>query len=120
MTETQLATLTDLLQKLVAQNSSSQSKSQHELPKRILRSLRDIANDMNMDFDSIPQKTLRGCGKFIKEEYINHFNRCPLQTHCSRTCMYTKKEVKFVQPLIRKYFEMHSNGNSSDNSSESD
>ena len=43
MTETQLATLTELLQKLVAQNSSSQSKSQHELPKRILRSLRDIA-----------------------------------------------------------------------------
>ena len=121
MSQSQLATLTDLLQKLVTQTKSDELPKQilKPIPKRILLSVRDISKEMNLDFDSIPQNTLKGCGKFVKDEYINHFNRCPLQTR-SRTCLYTKKEVKFVQPLIIKYFEIHSNGNSSDNSSESD
>ena len=114
MNEDQINTLTQLLQKLVAE------KHTHiELPHRILRSIRDIANDMNMDYNSIPQKTLRGCGKFIGDKYIKHYGRRPLQMY-NRSCLYTKKEIKFVQSLIKKYFEMNnsdSGGNGDQNDS---
>ena len=126
MTEDQLATLTHLLQQLVTQTKSDfedkpqlkpkpKPQPKPEPPKRILRSLRDITMDMNLDFASIPQKTLRGCGKFVKDEYIKYFNKSPLQTHSSFTCLYTKKEIKFVKPLITKYFQM--NASDSDTSS---
>ena len=111
MNEDQINTLTQLLQKLVSEKQTHNI----ELPHRILRSIRDIANDMNMDYNSIPQKTLRGCGKFIRDEYIKHYGRRPLQMY-NRSCLYTKKEIKFVQPLIKKYFEM----NNSDSGSNSD
>ena len=105
MSDDQINTLTQLVQKLVAQNSL-QNQSYDDLPVRTLKSIRDIANDMNLDYNSIPHKTLRGCGKFITKEYVKHYNKRPFQMH-NRSCLYTKKEVKFVQLLIQQYFKAH-------------
>ena len=69
-----------------------------------------------MDCNSIKQKTLHDCGKFIRDEYIKHYGRRPLQMY-NRSCLYTKKEVKFGQPLIRKYFEMNNSDRGSNNDS---
>ena len=78
-----------------------------------MTTMRDIANDMNLDCSSIPQKTLRGCGKFITKEYVKHYNRRPFQMH-NRSSLHTKKEVKFVQPLIEQYFKAHAVPNNRD------
>ena len=115
MSDAQLSMLTKLLQELVTQNK--QNKSDSNPPKRILRTVAEIAKDMDLDFNSIPQKSFRGCGKFVKDEYIKHYDRCPLQTP-NRHCLYTKKEVKFVRPMIKRYFEMKTIDNNNDNSSE--
>ena len=114
MSDDQINTLTQLLQKLVSQKNL-ETKSHNELPKRILRSVRDIANDMNLDCKTLSHKSFSGCGKFVKDAYIKHYNRRPLQ-RCNNNCLYTKKEVKFIQPLIKKYFEM--NTSDSDNNSD--
>ena len=47
---------------------------------------------------------MRGCGKFVRDAYVERYGRNPLQMG-NNLCVYTEKEVKFVKNCIQKYFE---------------
>ena len=75
-----------------------------QLPMRYIIGVSKIASDMGIKMNDYPMKTLRACGKFVKDNYVKRYKRNPLQLQ-NNACLYTNDEIKFVQSMIRKYFK---------------
>lgn len=69
------------------------------------KNLRCIMKENDIEIP-VSSKTLRGCGKYVKNRYIKHYKKSPFQVSKSKSCFYSDNESKRVIKWIKDYFKI--------------